>query len=87
MPFKDIFILSSGGHFVQRSKRVSKILVEDIMANISVKILLNLDQWFRRSHLKILLFSVFAIEQKDLCNFGREYYEEHFCEVILNLGQ
>ena len=56
MPFKDIFILSSGGHFVQRSKRVSKILVEDIMANISVKILLNLDQWFRRSHLKIFLF-------------------------------
>ena len=21
------------------------------------------------------------------CNFGREYYEEHFCEIILNLGQ
>ena len=21
------------------------------------------------------------------CNFGREHYEEHFCEIILNLDQ
>ena len=22
-----------------------------------------------------------------LCNIGRRYHEEHFCEIILNLGQ
>ena len=22
-----------------------------------------------------------------MCNFGREYYEEQLCEIILNLGQ
>ena len=22
-----------------------------------------------------------------LCNFGRGYYEEHFCEIILNLDK
>ena len=22
-----------------------------------------------------------------MCNFGRVYYEEHFCEIILNLDQ
>ena len=26
-------------------------------------------------------------EQNHLCNFGRGYYEEQFCETILNLGQ
>ena len=26
-------------------------------------------------------------EQKPLCNFGRGYYEEQFCEIILNLDQ
>ena len=26
-------------------------------------------------------------EQNNLCNFGRGYYEEQFCEIILNLGQ
>ena len=25
-------------------------------------------------------------EQNHLCNFGRRYYEEQFCEIILNLG-
>ena len=26
-------------------------------------------------------------EQNHLCNFGRGFYEEQFCEIILNLGQ
>ena len=28
-----------------------------------------------------------AGEQNHLCDFGRGYYEEQFCEIILNLGQ
>ena len=27
------------------------------------------------------------MEQNGLCNFGRGHYEEHFCEIILNLNQ
>ena len=27
------------------------------------------------------------VECNNLCNFGRGYYEEQFCEIILNLGQ
>ena len=26
-------------------------------------------------------------ECNHLCNFGRVYYEEHFCGIILNLGE
>ena len=29
----------------------------------------------------------FSVEQNHLCNFGRGYYMEQFCEIILNLGQ
>ena len=28
-----------------------------------------------------------SAEQNHLCNFRRGYYEEQFCEIILNLGQ
>ena len=28
-----------------------------------------------------------SAEGNHLCNFGRECYEEQFCEIILNLGQ
>ena len=28
-----------------------------------------------------------SAERNYLCNFGRRYYEEQFCEIILNLGQ
>ena len=28
-----------------------------------------------------------SVEQYHLCNFGRGYYEEQFCEIILNLEQ
>ena len=28
-----------------------------------------------------------SAENNHLCNFGRGYYEEQFCEIILNLGQ
>ena len=29
----------------------------------------------------------YSTEENHLCNFGRGHYEEHFCEVILNLDQ
>ena len=39
LSFKDICILSSGGHFVQKSKQtVCAILVEGIMMTIAVKL-------------------------------------------------
>ena len=28
-----------------------------------------------------------SVEQNHLCNFGRGFYEEQFCEIILNLSQ
>ena len=28
-----------------------------------------------------------SAEHNRLCNFGRGYYEEQFCEIILNWGQ
>ena len=28
-----------------------------------------------------------SVEWNHLCNFGRGYHEEQFCEIILNLGQ
>ena len=28
-----------------------------------------------------------SVKQNHLCNFGRGYYEEQFCEIILNLDQ
>ena len=50
------------------------------------EIILNLDQWFKRCHLKIFLSRA---ERNILGNFGRGYYEEHyyFCELILNSDQ
>ena len=29
------------------------------------------------------LAALFSAERNHLCNFGREYYEEQFCEIIL----
>ena len=28
-----------------------------------------------------------SVECNHLCNFGRGFYEEQFCKIILNLGQ
>ena len=52
------------------------------------KIILNLDQWFRRFYLKIFLIYIpFSAERNRLCKFGRGHHEEHFYEIILNLNQ
>ena len=34
-----------------------------------------------------LLQPFYSAECNHLCNFGRGYPEEQFCEIILNLGQ
>ena len=48
---------------------------------------LNLNQWFRGiSHFKKNL-STALMALSLLCNFGREHYEEYFCEIIMNLYQ
>ena len=55
------------------------------------EIILNLDQWLKRCHLKYFLSGVLAAlvfsGAESLCNFGRGYYEEDSCEIILNLDQ
>ena len=33
------------------------------------------------------LAALCSAEWNHLCYFGRGYYEEHFCEINLNLGQ
>ena len=56
------------------------------------KIILNLDQWFRRSWLidisyLELWWPFWIMEQNHLCNFTRGLYGEQLCEFIFNLGQ
>ena len=34
-----------------------------------------------------LWWPICSAEQNHVCNFGRGYYEEQFCEIILNLDQ
>ena len=52
---------------------------------------MNLDQWFRRYNLNIFLFlalvAILFSRVEWFVNFGRGHYEEHFCEIILNLDQ
>ena len=81
MLFKDISSFSSGGHFVQWSRTVSAILVEGILRNM------NLDQWlwkFRFKNISIFSSGGHFVQQSKTV---RGYNEEHFCEIILNLGQ
>ena len=58
----------------------------------SCEIISNLDKRFRRkfrSNVFFYLFSSGAIlfcVSKQLCNFGRWSYWEHFCEIILKFG-
>ena len=50
-----------------------------------ISFFLNLDQWFRmsfRDSLSGALAALCLAEQNHLCNFGREYQEKQFCEMI-----
>ena len=48
-----------------------------VQVKMSFKKISNLELW--------LTFCL--VHQNHLCNFSRGYYEEQFCEIILNLGQ
>ena len=91
---KILLTWSSGSPFVQWSGTISVILVEPSMRNSSVKLFFS---EFRPMVMEEMLFKDISYlelwqpfcstERNHLCNFGRECYEERFCEIILNLGQ
>ena len=75
MLFEVFSILSSGDHFVERSGTVWAILIEDLPRNNPI-IWLKSAQWLRRRCLTFFFYFVlwqpfYAVEQKDLSNFGR----------------
>ena len=88
--FKDFSYLGShsGSPFVWQSGIICAFFIEGIMRNYSLKLFLNLDQWFRRqvkdiSYLELL--GLFCLpKHHHLCNFGRRHHEEHFSEIIYN---
>ena len=53
------------------------------------EIILNLNQWLKRCHLKDFLprAPTALIGRNNLCNFGRGHYGEQSCETDLNLDQ
>ena len=56
------------------------------MRNIFVKLFLKLGHWFgRQCNLKVFSSGGHFVQPSSLCKFGKEHYEEHFSEVILNL--
>ena len=57
-----------------------------------MKLFWNLDQRFKKRYrlknfLSRSLVALCSAEQNHLCSFGPGHYENHFCEVILNLEQ
>ena len=73
--------------FIKENKRaLGRVHHEEQFCDI----ILNLDQWFRRCHLKTFLFlssgqPLCSAERKHLCNFDRRC--QQFCKIILNLDQ
>ena len=45
------------------------------------------NMWFKNSSYLELSRPFCLVERNHLCNFSRGYYEEQFCEIILNLDQ
>ena len=80
MLFKIVLIYNSGGPFVQRNQTICAILEEGLLRN----------QLLRRCCLKTfyvgLWWPICLVEQNHLCNSGRKYHEEQFCETILHSG-
>ena len=80
---KIFLILSSGGPVVCQSKTICAILVEGIMRYIYVKLFLK----FKDISYLELCWHFCLVEWNHLCYYARGHYEEHFCEIILNLDQ
>ena len=87
---KIFLIYSSGGHFVQCIRTICSILVGHY-EECFCEIILNLNQWFRRCHLKYSYLQLWwpfcSAKQNHLCNFSRGHYGEHSCEIILTLEE
>ena len=88
---KSFHIWSSGSPPVSCSKIIYAILKEGIFGNIHVKIYGN---WTCGSKMSLKDISYLepwqlfcSAECNHLCNFVRGYYEEQFCEIILELDQ
>ena len=92
MPFKRFLISSSGSPPVWCRRTIYAILKEGIMGNIHVKLYGILTSGSKGDGVWIHFLSraltapMFS-DPNHLCNFGRRYHEEQFCEIILNLDQ
>ena len=92
MPFKDIPIWSTGGHFVQRRGTNCAILVEGIKGNNSMKLfefetVVQEEMSFKDISYLEIWRPFCSAEQNHLCNSSREHHEEQFYESISSLGQ
>ena len=90
---KIFLIWSFGGPFVQWSWTVCAILAEGIKRNNSVIFFFQFGPVVQEempfkgiSYLELWL-PFCSAEPNHLCNLGRGYQEEQFCEIILNLDQ
>ena len=86
MSFKNIFIWSSAGPFVQQSRTICAIMVEGIKKNNYVNLFLiwasgSGDVIINGSYLELWQPSC-SVEQNHLCSFERWHHGEHSCEVI-----
>ena len=70
---------------------VCVIVVEGIMRNISVNYYYEFGQVNKEEvsfrDISLALVALLFSERNSLCNCARRYYEEQFCEIIMNLGQ
>ena len=93
MLFQIFLIWSSGNPPVQWSETIYAILKEGIMGNIHVKLcekfgpVVQEEMSFKDISYLELWRPFCYVERKHLCNFGRGYQEEKFCEIILNVDQ
>ena len=78
---------SSDSPSVQQSKTICAILVSSVMRNNSEFGPVVQEKMLFKGNCYLELWQPFcSIEWNHLCSFGRGYYKEIFCEIILNLG-
>ena len=86
--FKTFLIYSYGGIFAQWSGTIYAILVEDIISNNPVhyfEFVLVVQEMFNDISYLEPWRLICSVNLNHLCNFGRGYPEEQFCEFILNM--
>ena len=92
MSLKIFLSWSFGGPFVQWSRIICAILVKSIKRNNSVYFfqfgpVVQEEMPFKGISYLELWLPFCSAERNHMCNFGRGYQEEQFCEIILNLDQ